>query len=408
MNSERLAKYARLALESGVGLQPGQRLLISSQINAAPLVRSISDLAYRMGSRYVSVFWEDETIRRSRFDHAPRDSFSELHEWQAQAANESAEAGDALLGVFSMDPGLLAGIDPELIQIETRTLESKRERFWELLGSNTFNWSVIPMATPAWAAHVFVNDTNAVEKLQAAIDHALMIDHADPGRAWAENVNRLKARSQFLNVKRYASLRYSGLGTKLEVGLADDHHWDGGGNQLKNGTTYIANLPTFEIFTAPHRLRVNGTVRGTKPINANGELVEGWSLEFKDGRVVNAHAARGLAGLEGILDTDENSRFLGEVALVPSGSPVDQTGLVFRNTLMDENAASHIAVGFAYRTSIRGGGDMSGEEFTAKGGNRSMEHRDVMIGSSDVEIDGVFADGSSEPLMRNGQFAFEE
>ena len=407
MNESMLEKYARLSLEVGVGLQPGQRLLIAGQVDAAPFVRCATEIAYKMGARYVSVYWEDDSVRLSRFKHAPKNSFAELHQWHADAVNEPSEAGDALLAIFSSDPGLLEGFDPGLIATESGALNSARGPFWHRLGSNIFNWTVVPVATQSWANRIFPNDPNALEKLERAIHHSVYLDTPDPIAAWAKNREALRTRREFLNAKRYHSLRYTAPGTKLEIGLADGHVWVGGETIAPNGKPYVSDLPTFEVFTAPHRARVNGFVRGTKPINSDAGLIEGWNLEFKDGCIIKASAEKGQAALESFLEMTDGVRFLGEVALVAAGSPVEETGVVFRRALMDENAASHIAVGSAYRGTIAGGETMSDEEFAAKGGNISDEHRDIMSGSSAMDVDGVFADGSSEALMRAGQFVFE-
>ena len=403
-----LEQYAKLTLEVGLGFQAGQRLLISADVEAAPFVRQVADLAYRMGAKYVNVLWADDHIRRSRFLHASKESLSEIHEWLAQARNESAAADDAVLGVFSQDPQLLEGIDGDLILLEENALESRTELFWERLGSNKFNWTVVPYPTQAWADRVFPGAPNALEKFAGAMAQAILLDQPDPAAAWRAHCETLRKRREHLNAKCYSALRYRAPGTDLEIGLADDHIWAGGETVAPNGSVYVADIPTFEVFTAPHRDRVNGTVRGTKPRSFMGTLCEDWSLEFKDGRIVNANARVGLEALQKYLEMDEGTHYLGEVALVASGSPVDQTGVVFRMALLDENAASHIAIGFAYRGTIEGGGEMSNEEFMAKGGNLSNGHSDVMIGSSEMAVDGVFADGSSEPLMRNGQFVFEQ
>jgi aminopeptidase len=403
-----LEQYARLSLEVGVGLQPGQRLLIIAEVDVAPFVRQAADLAYRMGAKYVNVLWTDAHVRRSRFLHASKESLGEIHEWLAQARNESAAADDAVLAVFSEDLQLLEDIDGDLVLIEENALESRTGLFWDRLGSNKFNWTVVPFPTQAWADRVFPGDPNALERFSKAMAHTVLIDQPDPAAAWRAHCETLRKRREYLNAKRYHALRYRAPGTDLELGLADDHVWVGGETIAPNGAVYVTDIPTFEVFTAPHRDRINGTARGTKPRNFMGTLCEDWSLEFKDGRIINANARVGLEALLKYLEMDEGTHYLGEVALVSSGSPVDETGVVFRMALLDENAASHIAIGHAYRGTIQNGGEMSGEEFMAKGGNLSNGHADVMIGSSEMDVDGVFADGSSEPLMRKGQFVFEQ
>jgi aminopeptidase len=404
---DQLYKYATLALEVGLGFLPGQRLVISADVESAEFVRIASEVAYRMGAKYVSVFWDDEQVRRSRLLYSSRENLSEIHEWRAQAMLEVSEAGDAVLAVFSQDPQIFEDIDSQLVQLERQALDARTGLFWQRLGSNKFNWSAILLPSQAWANRIFPNDPQAFEKFWKATAQVVMLDTPDPVAAWRKNCQELQNRQDYLNNKRFKALRYRAPGTKLEIGLATDHNWQGGAKQNANGSLYVANIPTYEVFTAPHREQVNGTVRGTKPRIILGTLVEDWSLTFENGKVVDATARVGLSALEHYLNL-EGTRYLGEVALVPSGTPVDQTNLIFLNALVDENAASHIALGSAYRYTMIGGEDMSDEEFMAKGGNISHEHNDIMIGSSEMDIDGVLANGNVEPLMRAGQFVFEQ
>jgi aminopeptidase len=268
------------------------------------------------------------------------------------------------------------------------------------------NWTIVSAATPAWAKAVFPDDPEeaAVAKLWQAIFAASRVDTPDPIAAWETHNANLQARTRMLNEKNYAALHFRGPGTDLRVGLADEHEWNGGSTQAKNGLTCNANIPTEEVFTTPHKDRVDGVVSSTKPLSYNGTLIQDIQVRFESGRIVESKARTGEAVLGKVLDTDEGARRLGEVALVPYSSPISQSGLLFLNTLFDENASSHIALGQAYSKCIRDGGSLSEDELSSRGSNRSLIHIDWMIGSDQVDVDGIRQDGQAEPLMRSGEW----
>jgi aminopeptidase len=269
------------------------------------------------------------------------------------------------------------------------------------------NWCIVAAATPAWAQVVFPGEPEdvAIEKLWNAILASSRIDNDNPVEAWKQHSANLKKRAALLNAKRYAALRYSGPGTDLEVGLADGHLWLGGGTTALNGIPCLPNIPTEEVFTTPHRERVEGTVRSSKPLSYQGTLIEEIEVRFAGGKVVEARAKTGQQVLQRMLDTDEGARRLGEVALVPHSSPISASGLLYSNTLFDENAACHIAMGQAYSTCIENGDSLTPEELAARGANESLIHVDWMIGSGELDIDGVTASGVREPLLRKGEWA---
>jgi aminopeptidase len=277
----------------------------------------------------------------------------------------------------------------------------------ELIAGFAINWSIVSASTPAWARTVFPGEPDevAVPKLWEAIFAASRIDRDDPIEAWARHNAELRARTEYLNGKNYRALRFRGPGTDLEVGLADEHEWHGGATTAGNGVTCNANIPTEEVFTTPHMLRVSGTVTSTKPLSYQGTVVDEIRVRFEDGRIVDAASRTGQEVLAKVLDTDDGARRLGEVALVPNSSPISQSGLLFYSTLFDENAASHIALGQAYSKCIRGGLSMGEEALVERGCNRSLIHIDWMIGSGAVDVDGITAEGASEPLMRSGEWA---
>jgi aminopeptidase len=406
--AEILSRYADIAVQVGVNLQPGQQLLIRADIAAAPLVRAIVRSAYSAGARYVHVFWDDEAVTLARFQHAPRDSFGEFPAWRVQAQADLIDAGAALISVASGNPDLLRGQDEALISQAQQVAAQQSQPIGARVSRPAVNWLVIAAPSPGWAARVFPEaaPAEAEAALWDAILAACRVDLADPVAAWRAHVADLAARSAHLNGKRYAALRYRGPGTDLTIGLADGHRWVSGQMTAENGVPFVANLPTEEVFTAPHRARVEGVVRASRPLNLGGSLIEEFSVTFRAGRVVGVDAPSGREVLERLVATDESAARLGEVALVPESSPIARAKRVFFNTLFDENAASHIALGRAYRFNIEGGVAMSAEQFAAAGGNESAIHVDFMIGSAAIDIDGVDADGAAEPLMRAGEWAF--
>jgi aminopeptidase len=301
---------------------------------------------------------------------------------------------------------LLAGQDAKKVSRANVALSKATRPAMELITRHEINWTIVASATPAWAKLVFpeLPEDEAVAQLWEAIFRTTRIDTANPVGEWRRHGAHLQSRVKLLNEKRFRALRYTGPGTDLTVGLADDHLWCGGGSTAKNGIAGFPNMPTEEVFTTPHKDRVEGTVTSTKPLSYQGTLIDGIQVEFQGGRIVRASAKQGEAILESMIDTDDGARRLGEVALVPHSSPIAQSGLLFWNTLFDENAASHIALGQSYSTCLINGDTLSESELSAKGANESLIHVDWMIGSGELDVDGVWADGSSVPLMRKGEW----
>ncbi|MCS7058714.1 MAG: aminopeptidase [Meiothermus sp.] len=401
-----LDRLAEVAVKVGLGLQEGQELVVTAAVEAAPLARRIAEQAYRNGAALVTVLYEDEAITLSRFLHAPEVSFDRAPGWLLGGMAEAFQSGSARLHIAGSDPNLLKDQNPERVARANRARSLAYQRALELISTHHINWTIVAYPHPAWAQAVFpqLPQEEAVRRLWEAICRASRLDQPDPLTAWAEHNRRLRERVDYLNRKRYQALHFKGPGTDLWVGLAEDHLWAGGAVRAKNGVTCNPNIPTEEVFTAPHKDRVEGHVRSTKPLSYQGSLLEGIEVRFEKGRIVEARAERGGEILERILDTDEGARRLGEVALVPQSSPIAQSGLLFYNTLFDENAASHIALGQAYSECVQGGASLEEEERAAKGLNRSLIHIDWMIGSAEVDVDGVTQDGRSEPLMRAGEW----
>src|SRR5262252_4301428 len=411
---QRLQAYGELTVRVGLNLRPGQRLLIIGPLSsggvsleAAPLVRHIVASAYRAGAALVEVVWGDEAMQLLRFQHAPRDSFGEFSAWLPKALFEHAEAGHAVLSVYANDPDQLKDEPPELVSAVQQAVSKAVRPFRELISRNQTNWTVVAAAGGGWAARVFPDlpPTEQVARLWEAIARLCRLDRPDPVAAWEQHLAALARRRDHLNTKRYSALKYSGPGTELTIGLPDGHIWVSGRSESRSGIPFAPNLPTEEVFTMPHKDRVEGVVQSSKPLSYGGTVIENFSLTFANGKTVKVTAARGQEVLQRLVDTDAGAGRLGELALVPHSSPVSQSGLLFYNTLFDENAASHVALGSAYKFTMSGGESMSEADFERAGGNRSGVHVDFMIGSGTLDVDGVLASGATEPLMRQGEWA---
>jgi len=407
---DKLKKYGDLIVQVGLNLQPGQRLIIIAySLEVAPLVRQVTASAYQCGSRLVSVLWLDEQLTKIRFQHAPEDSFEEAPAWQYNGVVDCIERGDAFLQIAGPNPELLKDQDPELLGIAGRTGARHRKPIGEHQGKNSVQWSVACPPTPDWATKVYPQDTpqDAEIRLWEAVFKTCRLDLPDPAGFWQQQIVALGKRRAYLTEKQYSALEFSGPGTNLSVGLPDGHIWFGGSSETPTGIAFAPNLPTEEVFTLPHKDKVNGTVRATKPLSYQGTLIEEFNLVFSEGKVVDFSAEKGEAALRNLLETDEQAKFLGEVALIPHQTAISQLDLVFLNTLYDENASNHLALGNAYRYTLEGGTEMTVEEFAAAGGNNSLTHVDFMFGSGEMDVDGLLADGSSEPVMRAGEWAFD-
>jgi len=402
----KLDRLGEVAVKVGLGLQPGQELVMTASIDALPLVRRITEHAYKAGASLVTTLFSDEEATLMRFRHAPDGSFDVASGWLFEGMANAFRNGAARLAIAGENPSLLSGQDPGRVARANRARSRAYQPALELIAGFDINWTIVSYASTAWAKSVFPdeNETVAVAKLWDAIFSASRVDRVDPIAAWAEHNDALHARTKLLNAKRYHALHFTGPGTDLVVGLADDHEWEGGAGTAKNGIVCNPNIPSEEVFTTPHKDRVSGTVTSTKPLSYQGTLIDEISVRFEEGRIVEATARTGADVLNKVLETDEGAARLGEVALVPHSSPISASGLLFYNTLYDENAACHIALGQAYAKCIRGGDTMSADELSAKGANRSLIHIDWMIGSGEVDIDGLSESGAAEPIMRKGEW----
>jgi aminopeptidase len=401
-----LDRLAEVAVRLGLGLAPGQEMVMTAPLEAAPLARRITEHAYKAGASVVTTLFTDEESTLLRFRYGSEASFDAAASWLYEGMAQAYRRGAARLAITGNDPSLLSREDPEKVSRANRATSKAYRPALEMIAGQEINWTVVASASPAWAAAVFPDlpRDEAVARLWDAIFAASRVDQADPLAAWEQHDANLHARADRLNEKRFSALHFRGPGTDLRVGLADDHLWLGGGATARNGRYCIPNMPTEEVFTTPHKDRVDGRVTGTKPLSYQGTMIEEISVRFEGGQIVEAHAAGGNQVLQRMIETDEGARRLGEVALVPHSSPISSSGLLFMNTLFDENAACHIALGQAYKTCLKEGDSLTPEQLASRGANSSLIHVDWMIGSNHIDVDGISAAGDSSPILRSGEF----
>ncbi|MBV9265836.1 MAG: aminopeptidase [Acidobacteriaceae bacterium] len=404
--AENLDRLAEVAVRVGLNLARGQELVMTAPLEALALARRITEQAYKAGASLVTTLFVDDEATLLRFRYASDTMFDRAPEWFYNGLAAAYASGTARLAITGSNPALLANEEPAKVARANVAMSKASRPALELIARHEINWTIVPSATPAWAKLVFPNESeqDAMSHLWDGIFAATRANASDPVAAWKKHTTALERRVDILNGKRYSALHFRGPGTDLRVGLADDHLWLGGATMSRNGIRCIPNMPTEEVFTTPHKDRVDGVVRSTKPLSYQGALIENIEVRFERGSVVEARSTQGEQVLRGMLDTDEGARKLGEVALVPHSSPVAASGILYWNTLFDENAASHIALGQAYSTCMRNSDSLSTEERFARGANESLIHVDWMIGSGEVDVDGINADRSSEPVMRRGEW----
>jgi len=403
----KLDRLAEVAVRIGLQLQPGQDLVMTAPIAALPLVRRIAEHAYKAGAGLVTPFFADEEVTLARYRNAPDASFDRASGWLYEGMAKAFAGGAARLAIAGDNPLLLSSQDPEKVARANKANSIAYQPALEKIANFDINWNIVSYPNPSWARQVFPDDPEdvATARLADAIFAASRVDNDDPVGAWKAHNAALRRRTEWLNAYAFHALHFTGPGTDLTVGLADGHEWHGGASTAKNGVTCNPNIPTEEVFTTPHARRVEGHVTSTKPLSHQGTLIENIAVRFEEGRIVEAKASRGEEVLNKVLDTDEGARRLGEVALVPHSSPISKSGLLFYNTLFDENAASHIALGQCYSKCFLDGASLSQEEIAIRGGNKSFIHIDWMIGSDKINVDGIGKDGSRVPVMRGGEWA---
>jgi aminopeptidase len=403
-----LKKYAELAVKVGVNIQKGQTLVVLAALDAAEFVRQVVKSAYETGAHNVIVNWNDDVVTRTKYELAPDDAFTTYPAWRAKEMEDLVEQGAAFMSIVSSSPDLLKGINPERVSNFQKAAGTALSKYRQAVQSDKVSWTVIAAPSPEWAAKVFPDapSDQQVSLLWEAIFKAVRVNTDNPVDAWKKHDETLHEKVRYLNERRYHKLHYTAPGTDLTIELPKNHIWVGAGSVNQDDNEFMANMPTEEVFTVPNREGVNGTVASTKPLSYGGNIIDRFSITFENGRIVDYKAEEGEEVLKRLVETDEGSHYLGEVALVPFNSPISQSNVLFYNTLFDENASNHLAIGSAYAFCIEGGKQMSQEELQANGLNESITHVDFMIGSQEMDIDGITGDGTAEPVFRKGNWAF--
>jgi aminopeptidase len=401
-----LERYMDVILRIGVNLQPGQPVTIGGRgvpLEFADVVRLLARRAYDLGASSVKVTWTDPVVDRMWFERASTEALQTPSKAQVALGQEFIDDHAAFIGLIGADPDAFAGVDPARMGVAMQAQSIAASSVQQQLSANVIPWVGAALATPAWARKVFPDKTpgEALTALWNHIFHATRVDTPDPVATWKAHVEELTHRVKAMDSSHFARLRYRGPGTDLTLELPARHRWLGGGATDSRGVFFVPNLPTEEVFSAPHRTGVHGTVHGTMPVLLQGAVVNGVSLRFEDGRIVEYDATQGREALGHLIETDEGSHYLGEVALVTSDSPTFATFPLY-NTLYDENVSCHLAIGNAYPACIEGAQEMTPEQLVAAGANSSAAHWDFMVGSPELEIDGEAADGQRTPIIRNG------
>jgi len=403
---EQLAQYAELIVKVGVNVQQDQQVFITGSTEMTDLVRLVAKQAYEAGASNVHVDWVDETLSRLKYENASDDHFTKFPEWEVAKRNTFLDARAAFIAIVSPNPDLLKGIDPQRIGSFHKASGQALEKYRQYVQSDKVSWTVVAAATKNWAAKIFpdVTPDEAQVLLWNAIFESVRLNTPDPVVAWEEHNANLHKKVEVLNGFHFHKLHYTAPGTDLTIELPEKHLWVGAGSTNESNVAFMANMPTEEVFTVPYRNGVNGYVSSTKPLSYGGNIIDNFKLTFEEGRIVKVEAEQGQAILQQLVDTDEGSHYLGEVALVPHESPISQSNILFFNTLFDENASNHLAIGSGYAFNVEGGKTMSREELDANGVNASITHVDFMIGSANMDIDGIQQDGTVVPVFRGGNW----
>ncbi|MCU7677000.1 aminopeptidase [Bacillus thuringiensis] len=405
---EKLQAYAELTVKIGVNIQPGQYLLVNTSVDALDFARIIVKEAYKAGAGRVHANFSDEEMERAYFDYASDEEFNRFPEWIVKMNDELIERKGALLMIDATDPDKFTGISSDRLATYQKVAGAALRNNRNAVMKDSIAWSMVAVPSPKWASKVFpgLATEDQVPALWEAIFKAVRIGDGSAIEKWREHVTNLESRAVLLNDKKYMKLHYTAPGTDLTIALAPQHKWVTGGGKTPDDTIFMANMPTEEVYTLPMKQGVNGYVSNTKPLVYQGNIIDGFKLTFEEGKIVKAEAQVGHDLLQELINVDEGSCYLGEVALVPHESPISASGILYFNTLFDENASNHLAIGKAYPTCLEDGRDLENDQLETLGANISITHEDFMIGSSEMDIDGILPDGTVEPIFRKGSWAF--
>ena len=402
---KRLENFCELALKIGVNLQKGQGLLIVCPVEKREVAHELTKKAYEYGAKIVRVKWQDEILDKLNYMGAEKEALAEVPKWQIAEKNDLVENGFCYIAIDAEDPSAFKDVPAEKLSAVARARSKAFKKYSDAVMSNAIRWCVVSVPTEVWAKQVFPAAKNAEDELTEAIAKTMRLNYENPVEEWEKHVARLDARAQFLNSHDFEYLHFeNSLGTDLYVGLAEGHEWLSAKEAAKDGVPFVANMPTEEVFTAPHRLKTEGVVKSALPLSYNGQIVDKFSIKFKKGKVTDFYAEKGYDVLKELIETDEGTRRIGEVALIGKHSPIAEQHTLFFNTLFDENASCHLALGKAYPTTLKGGGDLSVKELKARGANDSVEHVDFMIGTPDLKVTGIKKDGTKVPVFKDGEW----
>ncbi|MBT2584096.1 aminopeptidase [Planococcus sp. ISL-109] len=403
---EKLAQYAELAVRVGVNVQPGQELLIATTTDTVEFTRLVVAKAYEAGAKQVHVAFSDPVVTRTHYELAPDRAFHEFPDWVVRQRDAIIDKKGAFLWIDAEDPDLLTGIPAKRLSDAQKSAGKALERYRQAVGSDKIAWSIVAIPSEKWAQKVFPDEEDQMAALWEVIFQTVRIGETDAVELWQKHILKLEQRAALLNERRYQKLHYRAPGTDLTIGLPPAHMWMSGASRTPEQVPFIANMPTEEVYTVPSKEQVDGIVRNTKPLVYQGNRIDEFTLRFENGRIVEAQAEVGEDLLRELITTDAGAAYLGEVALVPHQSPISDSGILFYNTLFDENASNHLAIGDSYPTCLEGGKELERDQLKDYGLNTSIVHEDFMIGSSEMDIDGITADGKVEAVFRNGNWAF--
>lgn len=407
LTNKQMENFAELAVKIGANMQKGQEVVIRCDVKCKDFAHLIAQKAYELGARKVIMEWGDEDLQRIKMLNESSEALSDIPGFMVERWNYFIDRKCCLISISAGNPSIFSGCDPEKLATYQKAFSKARNKFRNATMSNYLRWTIVSVPTEAWAAKVFPNDepTVAVDKMWQAIGHIMRLDCDDPVAAWRKHIDTLHRRADFLNSHNFEYIHLKNAhGTDLKVGLATDHQWIAAEEEGQDGVPFTANMPTEEIFTAPHNKKIDGTVVNALPLVNNGNVIDNFSITFKNGKVVDYSAEIGYEALKGLLSSDEGVLSLGEIALIGKKSPIAESGILFFNTLFDENASCHLAFGQSYPTTVKGGNDMTEEQLAEHGMNSSLQHVDFMIGTKDIDIDGITYDGKTVALFRDGEW----
>lgn len=405
LTGKTLENYADLIIKVGVNLKKGQGLEIACPVEKHDFARALAKAGYKAGAKIVKIRWMDEEIEKLNYQYASLETLTDIPKYEIDSRNFLVENGFCRVAVSAEDPSAFKNLDAQKIGEVAKARAKAYKKYFDVVMANGIRWCVVSVPTLNWAKQVFPNAKDPEKQLELAIEKTMRLDSDNPTKAWEEHIKTLEKRAEYLNKMDFEYIRFkNGLGTDLTVGLADGHKWLSANELAKDGVNFVANMPTEEVFTAPHRLKVDGVLKSAMPLCENGQVIDDFTITFKKGKIVSYSAKKGYDTLKQLIETDQGTLRLGEIALIGKNSPIAQSGILFYNTLFDENASCHLAIGKAYPTTVWGGESMTKSQLKSRGVNDSNEHVDFMIGTPDLLVTGIKKDKTEVNLFTDGEW----